>query len=89
VAHTPDTPESILQELEESYREEITGLGWSRVTTPTEECGWVLIRRTNNAVEMAHEYAKTHTKEEVTLPEHFKCHAALFSDEEAKKFPLS
>jgi hypothetical protein len=38
---------------------------------------------------MAHEYTKTHTKEEVKLPECFKCHVALFSDEEAKKFPLS
>jgi hypothetical protein len=43
----------------------------------------------NNAVEMAHEYAKSHTKEEVKLLECFKHHAALFSDEEAKKFPLS
>ena len=38
---------------------------------------------------MAHEYAKSHAKGEVTLPEQFKCHAALFSDEEAKKFPPS
>jgi hypothetical protein len=53
------------------------------------ECGQVLIQRTNNAVEMAHEYAKTHAKEEVKLPECFKRHAALFSDEEAKKFPPS
>jgi hypothetical protein len=38
---------------------------------------------------MAHEYAKTHAKEEVKLPECFKYHTVLFSDEEAKKFPLS
>jgi NurA-like 5'-3' nuclease len=62
-------PESILQELEEAHREEIPGLEWSRVTSPFEECGRVLICRTNNAVEMAHEYAKSHTKEEVKLPE--------------------
>jgi len=47
-----------------------------------------LIRATT-AIEMAHKYAKENTKEEVTLPEEFKCHAALFSDEEAKKFPPS
>jgi hypothetical protein len=38
---------------------------------------------------MAHEYAKSHAKEEIMLLEEFKCHAALFSDEEAKKFPSS
>ena len=63
---------------------------WSRVTTPEMECGQVeTIRRTQTAVEMAHEYAKTHAKEEVKLPDRFKCHTMLFSDEEAKKFPLS
>jgi hypothetical protein len=52
------------------------------------ECSRVeFIRRTHNAVEMAHEYAKSHAKEEIALPEEFKRHAALFSDEEAKKFP--
>ena len=89
VTDTPETPESILQELEEAHREEIPGLEWSGVTSPFEECGRVLIRRTNNAVEMAHEYAKSHSKEEVKLPERFKRYAALFSDEEAKKFPPS
>jgi hypothetical protein len=34
---------------------------------------------------MAYKYAKRHIKEEVVLPPQFKCHAALFSDEEAKK----
>jgi hypothetical protein len=38
---------------------------------------------------MAHEYAKSHAKEKIVLPEEFKRHAALFSDEEAKKFPPS
>ena len=28
-----------------------------------------------------------HGKEEITLPEKFKCHTALFSDEEANEFP--
>jgi hypothetical protein len=54
------------------------------------ECGQVdIIRHTQNTVKMAHKYAKTHAKEEVKLPECFKHHAVLFSDEEAKKFPLS
>ena len=64
-------------------------MGWSRVTTPAEECGQVLIHRTHNAIEMAHEYTKSHAKGEVILPEQFKQHAALFLDEEAKKFPPS
>jgi hypothetical protein len=38
---------------------------------------------------MAHKYAKSHAKEEFMLLEEFKYHATLFSDEEAKKFPLS
>ena len=62
---------------------------WMGVTFPEEESGPVEINRMHNAVEMAHEYAKQHAKEEVTLPEEFKQHAALFSDEEAKKFPPS
>jgi hypothetical protein len=40
---TPETPESILQELEESHCEEIPRLEWSGVTAPLEECGQVLI----------------------------------------------
>jgi len=62
---------------------------WTGVTFPGEESGPVEINRTHNAVEMAHKYAKQHAKEEVTLPPEFKRHAALFSDEEAKKFPPS
>jgi len=50
---------------------------------------WVEINRTHTAVEMAHEYAKQHTKEEITLPKEFQRHTNLFSDEEAKKFPPS
>jgi len=49
--------------------------------------GPVEINRTHTAVEMAHKYASEHGKEEVTLPEEFKRHMALFSDEEANKFP--
>ena len=41
----------------------------------------------HTAVKMAHKYASEHGKEEVTLPEEFKHHTALFSDEEANKFP--
>src|SRR6195256_4384100 len=47
------------------------------------------INRTHNATEMAHKYAEQNKKEEITLPEEFKRHALLFSDEEAKKFPPS
>ena len=45
------------------------------------------INRTNTAIEMAHKYAEEHKKTTVVLPEEFKQHAALFSDEEAKAFP--
>ena len=38
---------------------------------------------------MAHHYTEEHGKQEVTLPEEFKCHMALFSDEEANAFPPS
>jgi hypothetical protein len=69
---TPETPNQVLAELEESLHEEVARSGWSGVTAPEEECGWVLIRRTHNAVEMAHEYAKSHGKTEVTLPEIYK-----------------
>ena len=36
---------------------------------------------------MAHCYTEEHSKQEVTLPEEFKHHTALFSDKEAKAFP--
>jgi hypothetical protein len=51
--------------------------------------GRVEINHTNTAIEMAHKYAKENPKEQVTLPEEFKQHMALFSDEEAKTFPPS
>ena len=49
--------------------------------------GPVEINRTHTSVEMAHKYTSEHGKEEVILPEEFKRHTALFSDEEANKFP--
>jgi hypothetical protein len=49
--------------------------------------GQVEINRANTAIEMAHKYADNNPKEQITLPEEFKQHATLFSDEEAKKFP--
>jgi hypothetical protein len=51
--------------------------------------GWVEINRTNTAIEMAHKYAEENPKEQVTLPEEFKQHMALFLDKEAKTFPPS
>ena len=39
------------------------------------------------AIEMAHCYTEEHSKQEVTLPEEFKRHTALFLDKEANTFP--
>jgi hypothetical protein len=91
-ADIPEKPEDALVALEESCQldNDDDNTLWSRVTASEMECGRVeFIRCTYNAIEMAHEYAKTHAKEKIILLEEFKCHAALFSDEEAKKFPLS
>jgi len=60
---------------------------WSGVTPSEMREGPVEVNRTHTAIEMAHKYASEHGKEEVTLPEEFKRHMALFSDEEANKFP--
>jgi len=38
---------------------------------------WVEINRTHTAVKMAHEYAKQHAKEEVTLPKEFQTHQTI------------
>jgi hypothetical protein len=46
----------------------------------------VEINHTNTAIEMAHKYSEENKKEEVKLPDKFKKHTALFSDEEASKF---
>jgi hypothetical protein len=59
---------------------------WSRVTSEEIQSGQVEINRTNTVIEMVHKYAEENKKEEVKLPEEFKKHAALFSDEEASKF---
>jgi len=60
---------------------------WLGVTPSEMMGGPVEVNCTHTAVEMAHKYTSEHGKEEVTLPEEFKCHMALFSDEEANKFP--
>jgi len=70
-----ETHEAIMEELEDQSQPDI----WIRRTT-------MEINRTHNATEMAHKYAEQNKKEEITLPEEFKRHALLFSDEEAKKF---
>jgi len=62
---------------------------WLGVTLVEILGGPVEIKRTHNAIEMAHKYDQEHGKEKVKLPEQFKCHEALFSDEEAKVFPPS
>jgi hypothetical protein len=62
---------------------------WSGVTPEETQGGWVEINRTHNVVEMAHKYAAEHGMQEVTLPQEFKHHTALFSNEEMNKFPPS
>jgi len=47
------------------------------------------IKRTHTAVEMAHKYVEEHGTTKVVLPEEFKRHTALFSEEEANQFPPS
>jgi len=71
---------TIIKELQETTLR-------SGETSPEMESGLVEINRTHMATEMAHCYTEEHSKQEVTLPEEFKCHMALFSDEEAKAFP--
>jgi len=60
---------------------------WMGVTPSEMMGGPVEVNRTHTAVEMAHKYISEHGKEEVKLPEEFKHHTVLFSDEEANKFP--
>ena len=62
---------------------------WSEVTPVEILGGPVEIKCTHNTIEMAHKYNQEHVKEEIKLPEKFKQHEALFSDEEAKAFPLA
>jgi hypothetical protein len=61
---------------------------WSGVT-PDTQGGRVEINKAHNVIEMAHKYAAEHGQKEVTLPKEFERHTALFSDEEASKFPPS
>jgi hypothetical protein len=83
----------IIQQHQEKEEDFVISQGvcppWSRVTSEEIQSGWVKINCTNTAIEMAHKYAKENKKEEVNLPDKFKEHAALFSDEEASKFPPS
>jgi len=60
---------------------------WLGVTPVEILGGLVEIKRTHNAIKMAHKYDQEHGKEEVKLPEQFKHHEALFSDKEANAFP--
>jgi len=60
---------------------------WLGVTPVEIQEGLVEVQQTNMAIEMAHHYTEEHGKQEVTLPEEFKHHTALFSDEEANAFP--
>ena len=60
---------------------------WLGVTPLEIKGGPVEVNRTHTTVEMAHKYKLEHGKTEVTLSEEFKHHMALFSDEEANKFP--
>jgi len=60
---------------------------WLGVTPVEIQEGPVEIKQTNTAIEMAHCYTEEHSKQEVTLPEEFKRHMALFSDKEANAFP--
>ena len=56
--------------------------------TPVEiQEGLVKVKQTNTAIEMAHRYTEEYSKQEVTLPEEFKHHTALFLDKEANAFP--
>jgi len=47
------------------------------------------IKCTHTAADMAHKYVEEHGTNKVVLPEEFKCHTALFSEEEANQFPPS
>ena len=72
---------------EDLILEQIRCNPWLGVTPLEIKGGPVEVNHTHTAVEMAHKYKLEHGKTEVTLPEEFKRHTALFSDEEANKFP--
>jgi len=62
---------------------------WLEVTPVEILGGLVEIKHTHNAIEIAYKYDQEHAKEKVKLPEKFKQHETLFSDEEANTFPLA
>jgi len=72
--------EDIILKVEET-------LLWTGVTPLEMKGGLIEVNCTHTVVEMAHKYAQENNKEEVTLPQEFKEHKTLFSDEEANKFP--
>jgi len=72
--------EDIILKVEET-------LLWTGVTPLEIKGGPIEVNRVHTAVEMAYKYVQEHDQEKVTLPAEFKEHAALFSDEEANKFP--
>ena len=72
--------EDIILKVEET-------LLWMGVTPLEIKGGPIEVNHAHTAVEMAHKYVQEHDQEKVTLPAEFKEHAALFSDEEANKFP--
>jgi hypothetical protein len=83
----------VIQQNQEKEEDFVVSQGvcppWSGVTSEEIQSGRVEINRTNTVIEMAHKYAQENEKEEVKLPDEFKKHVALFSDEEASKFPPS
>jgi len=82
-----DQEEIILAAKRTIVKELTETIPWSGETSLKDRSGLVEINQTHMATEMAHCYTEEHGKQEVTLPEEFKCHMALFSDEEAKAFP--
>jgi hypothetical protein len=62
---------------------------WSGVTSEEIQSGQMEVNHANTAIKMAHKYIEENKKEEVKLSEEFKQYAALFSNEEASKFPPS
>jgi len=60
---------------------------WLGVTPVEILGGLVEIKCTHNAIEMAYKYDQEHAKEKVKLPEKFKQHKTLFSNEKANAFP--
>ena len=80
--------EDIILAIKETTTQEIKEMTlWLGVTPLEMKEGPVEISCTHMATEMAHRYTEEHSKQEVTLPEEFKRHMALFLDKEVKAFP--